>query len=100
MTNPHLELSRYNELEHVLTNVDDVTGVSHAEDYVPPHKSAGFTPYDAVVALDEEHWGAGDVEEFLADHDLTFDRVTGVGRNDSQHPGDALAFVSLVHFES
>ena len=100
MTDYQREIDRYNALERVLSDVEAVTGVSHAEDYVPPHKSAAFTPYDAVVAFESDHWTAGDVEALLDKHELPYDRVVGAGRNDSRYPGATAAFISLVPFQA
>ncbi len=92
------EVNRYSALKEAIDEINEITGVNHTEDYIPPHKMAGFCPYDAVVAFEDEHWCAGDVEALFDEHDIKYDRITGVGRNDSRLDGERLAFVSLVDY--
>lgn len=95
-----LEVKRYEELKSAAPDIDEITGVTHAEDYIPPHKMAGFVPYDAIVALGDAHWGAGDVEMLFDDHGVAYDRITGITENDSRLEGEQLAFVSLVEYSA
>lgn len=92
----HIE--RFESFLQTVPDVEGITGVSHTTEYIPPHKMAAYCPYDCVVALEEAHWEAGDIEALFDDHDLDYDHVTGVAENDSRHDGETLACVSLIEY--
>lgn len=78
----------------------DVLDVELDEDYVPPHKQAGFVPYDMIIHLQPtpevgaDLWTEESITELLYAHDIDFDRVTGF-----REVGDRIeAFVSLEEF--
>lgn len=98
MSYANREYNRLMEFEKVLGDEPEITAVLHTEDYIPPHKMAGFVPYDAIIAFDNIHWTAGDFEAYLEDLDLKFHKVITVDDNDSQAEGERIAFVSLVEY--
>lgn len=98
MDNVELEIARYKALKEAVEDWDEVIGVIDAETYVPPHKSAAFTPYDAVVSFKEVHWGSGDVEALFDEREIEYDYICGFTENDSRLEGEGLAFVSLVDY--
>lgn len=86
-----IQSKRFDELERHLSVHSDISQIKHTEDYISPHKSAAFVPYDCVIyfekTVDEEI-----VENILKEEGLKFDSICGV---DSE-AGQCLAFVSLA----
>lgn len=88
----------YNDLKRKLEDTDDTGEPLHVEDYVHnTHKMAGHVPYDAIVPLFGDEWSVDDVGDLLDNHDIRYDRVTGVADNNTRHDGDQAAFISLRH---
>lgn len=86
---------RYDALRNAITDEDGVTKVELDEDWIPPHKMAGFTPYDAIVTLEDtdERWTRMNFEELLDAHGVKYDRVIAL---ESSGDGTHEAFISLA----
>lgn len=113
------KLSLFLDMEKNLEDEDCVLSVQIDEEFVPPHKSAAYTPYDAVICLDEKFVDeVGDnprknakpsldriikrnktdskvdaVEDML--QDIEYEDITGITENNMSEPGDYLAYISL-----
>lgn len=94
-----LKGKRYDEVRDALSERPDVSDVELDEDFIPPHKQAGFLPYDVILKLDtpvygsETEWDEESVAAMLNSTGLEFDRVINV--EDDSHSDLQLAFVSL-----
>lgn len=94
-----LKGKRYDEFRDVLGERQDVVEVELDEDFIPPHKQAGFLPYDVILRLDtpvygsETEWDEESVTAMLHSNGLDFDRVINV--EDDSSSSLQLAFVSL-----
>lgn len=93
-------LSAYQNAKGILIQRPDVIKVELDEDYVPPHKQAGFVPYDIIIRLEPEPtigaetWTKKTVAELLYSHGIEFDYVTGIRELETQ----TRAFVSLEEY--
>lgn len=94
-----LKGKRFDELQRVLRDRPDVAEIELDEDFIPPHKQAGFIPYDVILHLDtpvygsETEWDEDSVTAMLHSNGLEFDRVINV--EDQSNSELQLAFVSL-----
>lgn len=86
---------RYDSLRNSISEVDGVTKVELDEEWIPPHKMAAFTPYDAIVSLEdtEELWTQTNFEELIDEYGVRYDRVITL---ESAGDGTHEAFISLA----
>lgn len=93
-----LKGKRFDDIKKVLSQRDDVIKVELDEEFIPPHKMAGFTPYDVIVKLDnpiyasEDTWTVETVRAMLHSHEVKFEEVITVEDNETHQS----AFISLV----
>lgn len=92
-------------LDRAVEALPEGTGVADvvdAEDWVPPHKMAGFSPYDVIITLEAapEDVDVEDVEELLENNAVPYDRVITVEENDdARYDGKSAAYVSLAAYD-
>lgn len=86
---------RYDSLRDAISGIDGVTNVELDEDWIPPHKMAAFTPYDAIVSLENtnERWTRMNFEELLDEKGVRYDRVITL---ESKGDGTHEVFISLA----
>lgn len=106
---------RINAVKNSLEDKDYIADVMLDEEFIPPHKSAAFTPYDCIICVDDlqegssvvkdENYGGeerlDEIEEKIK-HDLSdeiYHEVVGVVYNDTGEAGDILVYISLESFE-
>lgn len=115
-----MKLSRFKTLKKELDDRESVADVLLDEEFIPPNKSAAFTPYDAIVCIYKsstesirknsspslnrvvERNSTSSVESHVKEEllsDVAYDRVTGVTDNHTAEDGDYLAYISLESFE-
>jgi hypothetical protein len=113
------KLSLFLNMKKELQDEEGVLSVQIDEEFIPPHKSAAYTPYDAVICLDEsvvdeeESKSSKNAEPSLDRiikrnnievkkkvvkdmlQDIEYEDITGITENNMSEPGDYLAYVSL-----
>lgn len=95
-----LKGKRFDKVKEALESRPDVEKVELDEEFIPPHKQAGFLPYDVILRLEEpvyggeDEWSEETVTSMLYGTGLDFDEVVNV--EDDSKSGLQLAFVSLV----
>lgn len=89
----------YEEAKRAVEDSETLDEVMHAEEYVPPHKMAGFVPYDAVISIvgdDAVGWDEDRAREEVSDAGVNFDEFVGFGENDDPRlDGKRLAYVTF-----
>lgn len=93
--------SRLDKLVEEVQGSGEVAAVVGAEEYVPPHKMAGFVPYDVIVTFDAPpaEVSEEDVEAVFDAHGVPYDRVLSIEESDdSRFDGETFAFVSLAEY--
>lgn len=113
------KLTLFLDMKKSLQDEESVLSVQIDEEFIPPHKSAAYTPYDAVICLDgkllDKEEGKSrknsepsldriikrnkieTKEEVVEDmlQDIKYEDITGVTENNMSEPGDYLAYISL-----
>jgi len=86
---------RFDSLQNALVGVDGIVDVELDEEWLPPHKMAGFTPYDAIVTLEDSdtRWTRNKFEEVLRDGNVRFEKIITL---ESSTDGTHQAFISLA----
>ena len=107
-------LDKFRSVKQDLEDKEYVIQVVIDEEFIPPHKSAAFTPYDCIVCIDyqdnvtvtgEDNYRDKDQLETIEDNikqelsDDIYDRIINVVYNDTSEPGNILAYISLETFE-
>jgi hypothetical protein len=110
------KLTLYRELKDEIEDEEYVESVQLDEDFVTPDKSAAFTPYDAVICIEddienyENDYSGGPslnriidrnsnekvenkVKEMLEDVD--YEEINGITENSMSELGDYLVYISL-----
>lgn len=93
-------LSRFKKLKDTLEKTDKVPRVCHTEEFIPPHKVAGFCPYDAIVFLDNSGtrtraWTESRVKSLFTQHEILYDELINIEPSKTHEQGDVKVFVSL-----
>lgn len=101
MHSQHNTSQRLTSIDKKLDSHDGVAGVQSTEEFIPPHKSAGFLRYDAVVFfknLDATNgaWTKTSIKNLLEQSGVTFAELLEVSDSASCDPGDIQAYVSLT----
>lgn len=112
------KLDLFTDLKNHLQTKNCVKRVQLDEDFIPPHKSASHTPYDAILCLDDsfmneqpavgretdpslnriiEQNACEDKEQAVKKllRGVMYEEITGVTENTTSEPGDYLAYISL-----
>lgn len=93
-------LDQYKKLEKVVLDFSYIHQAMLDEDFVPPHKQAGFVPYDAVLLADdisEENSLTKElVEEILTGYGVEYDSVLSVENHDMYYDCKYIVYISLV----
>lgn len=112
------KLDLFIDMKKSLQDEEFVLSVQIDEDFIPPHKSAAYTPYDAVICLDKrlvdekvnvtknsepslnriiKRNKTENKKEFIKDvlQDIEYKEITGVTENNMNEPGDYIAYISL-----
>lgn len=93
----------YDELRRSLVMEDGIAKVELDEDWNPPHKPAAFSPYDAVVTLEdtETHtWTKESFEQLLEDKEVTLEKVISFEPKEKRDPIQYEVFLSLATAEA
>ena len=102
---------RYNKLRQEIEDNPIIEKVMIDEEFIPPNKSAAFTPYDCVLCVTPEYknvitsggvkFEKGNVSEKVKDmiEEVEYDRIVGTTVNETSEPGDFLVYISLETFE-
>lgn len=105
-------LNKYEALREEIKENKDVQKIMVDEQFIPPHKSAAFTPYDCVICIDptfpdviqaadisvKKEEISQKIESMISN--VEYDRIVGTTVNDTAEPGDYLVYISLVAFEN
>lgn len=110
------KLRLYRDLKDDIEDEEYVVSVQLDEDFITPDKSAAFTPYDAVICIEDDvennknDYSSGPslnriidrnsntkVENEVKDmlEDVDYEEITGITENNMSEPGDYLVYVSL-----
>jgi biotin synthase-related radical SAM superfamily protein len=104
-------IERFNEVKSLLENEEIVHKVLLDEDFIPPHKSAAFVPYDCIVCVTPlyENWiTSGNAEfnekelvEYIESNieKVNYEKIISATENKTSEPGDFLVYISLESFE-
>lgn len=107
-------LDKFESLKDELEDREYVSQIMLDEEFIPPHKSAAFTPYDCIVCIDyEKDVTVTDKEAYRDEKQLQdvekkigrvlseniYDKIINVVYNDTSEPGNILAYISLETFE-
>jgi len=87
---------RYDAMRRKLAGVEGLTKIELDEDWIPPHKSAGFLPYDAILTFedtDDLRWTRMEVEAMLEENGVEFDEICSF---ESSGDGSHELFLSLA----
>lgn len=102
---------RYNKIRQKIQDRPIIEKVMIDEEFIPPNKSAAFTPYDCVICVTPEYQDVvtsggvtvteDDVSKKVEDmiEDVEYDRIVGTTTNKTSEPGDFLVYLSLETFE-
>lgn len=102
---------KYEKLRKEIEDEPIVDKVMIDEEFIPPHKSAAFTPYDCVLCVTPSYGNviitgsSSVVEDDVFEQveglieDVEYDRIVAVNANQTSEPGDFLVYVSLETFE-
>lgn len=116
------KLERFKKARKQLIENKEVVDVLLDEDFIPPNKSAAFTPYDAVICLNhsskENSYSSdsepslsrvirrnssdgNDVMSYIEERmdGLEYDRIIGHEKNQTSEPGEYLVYISLESFK-
>lgn len=102
---------RYRELRQSVQDSPIIDKIMIDEEFIPPHKSAAFTPYDCVLCVTPNYNDiitsgeasvdssevSQDVEGLI--EDVKYDRIVATNINETSEPGEFLVYVSLETFE-
>lgn len=92
-------LDLYNNLEQSISKLNYIDEVQLDEDFIPPHKQAGFVPYDAVLLANDPPDGELDVstvEELLDASNVHYTEVLSVEEHEMYYDCKYIVYISLV----
>lgn len=107
-------LDKFESVKDELEDREYVSQVMLDEEFIPPHKSAAFTPYDCIVCIDYQTDATVADKETYRDEKLlqdieskveeelsedVYDKIITVVYNETSEPGNILAYMSLETFE-
>lgn len=107
-----MKLERFKKCKSIVESADYVNYALLDEDYIPPNKSASFTPYDMVICADNPESALfrsdtslqetkKDLEEELIEilPEEHYDTIVGTEVNSTSEDGEYLVYISLETFE-
>lgn len=93
----------YDELRRSIVMEDGIVQVELDEDWNPPHKPAAFSPYDAVVTLEDtatRNWTEASFEQLLDEKEVTLEKVISFEPKEKRDPVQYEVFLSLATAEA
>lgn len=107
-------IERFKNVKNTLDEKEYIIDIMIDEKFIPPHKSAAFTPYDCVLLVkDIEEMSIIEQNDFRDDDKLEkvedkiksslsendYYEIINTEYNDTSEDGDILVFIALESFE-